>query len=104
MTTYRVNDDLITCTNILSGEKKDLTALGFSGFYIFSDFIGEEKETQIVEELLSKKEKWVESVSGRLKMDYGPQANFKKKKLKQGNFEGLPKCLEDVISKIVTIG
>jgi hypothetical protein len=39
------------------------------------------------------KDKWHESVSGRKKIDFGPQANFKKKRLKKGNFNGLPKCM-----------
>ncbi len=51
---------------------------------------------------MGQQEKWVESVSGRRKIDFGPQANFKKKKLKQGHFEGLPKCMEQVIKKILS--
>ena len=51
---------------------------------------------------MGQQENWVESVSGRRKIDFGPQANFKKKKLKQGHFEGLPKCMEKVIKKILS--
>ena len=40
-------------------------------------------------------------MSGRRKIDFGPQANFKKKKLKQGHFKGLPKCMRTIIDKIV---
>ena len=49
---------------------------------MFSDFISEVEEEKIVGELLGKEERWVDSVSGRRKIDFGPQANFKKKKLK----------------------
>ncbi len=54
-----------------------------------------------MEALLGQEEKWVESVSGRRKIDFGPKANFKKKKLKEGKFAGLPKCMEGVINKIL---
>jgi DNA N6-methyl adenine demethylase len=79
-----------------------LENLGFQGFYVFSEFINEAEEEMIVGELLAQEEKWVDSVSGRRKIDFGPQANFKKKKLKQGHFEGLPKCMEHVIKKILS--
>jgi DNA N6-methyl adenine demethylase len=59
-----------------------LENLGFQGFYVFSEFITEAEEERIVGELLAQEEKWVDSVSGRRKIDFGPQANFKKKKLK----------------------
>ena len=49
---------------------------------MFSDFISEVEEEKIVGELLAQEERWVDSVSGRSKIDFGPQANFKKKKLK----------------------
>ena len=49
---------------------------------MFSDFITEAEEEKIVGKLMAKEERWVDSVSGRRKIDFGPQANFKKKKLK----------------------
>ncbi len=39
------------------------------------DFVSEEEEEKLVESI--GKEEWRESQSGRRKLDYGPQANFK---------------------------
>ena len=40
---------------------------------------------------------WKDSQSGRRKIDYGPSANFKKKKIKVGSFRGLPQYSRDFI-------
>ena len=43
---------------------------------------------------------WVDSQSGRRKQDFGPKANFKRKKAKLGTFEGIPNELESVFIKM----
>ncbi|XP_033116264.1 alpha-ketoglutarate-dependent dioxygenase alkB homolog 4-like isoform X2 [Anneissia japonica] len=62
--------------------------LDFPGVCIISEFITAEEEKNIVHEIDSTK--WKESQSGRLKQDYGPKVNFKRKKVKMQQFTGLP--------------
>lgn len=50
---------------------------------------------------LSLHPNWVDSQSGRKKIDFGPKANFKKQKVKEGGFKGLPKCMEGIIKRII---
>ncbi|TNV76272.1 hypothetical protein FGO68_gene16757 [Halteria grandinella] len=98
--TYNVlPTDLFKCSSS-NGEILSLDEiLDFSGFHVFSDFITEEMENHVVTQL-QQSGKWVESQSGRKKIDFGPQANFKKQKIKEGHFKGLPECMKPVIEKI----
>ena len=59
-----------------------------NGVKIIENFINSEEENFLYNEM--SKDKWVDSQSGRFKQDYGPKANFKKKKLKTSTFVGLP--------------
>ena len=54
-----------------------------------TDFISEEEEQNLIR-AIDEDPNWKESQSGRRKIDYGPQVNFKKKKVKAGQFKGLP--------------
>ncbi|XP_053562227.1 alpha-ketoglutarate-dependent dioxygenase alkB homolog 4 [Bombina bombina] len=60
----------------------------FPGVCLIPDFVTEEEEKEMVN--LMDKDEWKLSQSGRRKQDYGPKVNFKKQKLKLGNFTGLP--------------
>lgn len=43
---------------------------------------------------------WVNSQSGRRKQDFGPKANFKKKKAKLGSFAGMPRVMFPLYERI----
>ena len=43
---------------------------------------------------------WIDSQSGRRKQDFGPKANFKRKKAKIGNFDGIPIQLKNIFEKM----
>ena len=58
------------------------------GVKVYPNFITDCEETELT--LNIEKSKWFPSQSGRLKQDFGPRANYKKKKLKLDKFEGLP--------------
>ncbi|CAF0954979.1 unnamed protein product [Brachionus calyciflorus] len=78
--------------------------LKVNGIYVKNNFINEKEETFLLKEI--EKNKWVESQSGRYKQDYGPKANFNKKKLKYSTFTGLPeysKFLIDRLGEIETL-
>jgi len=53
------------------------------------EFITQEEHDKLME-AIDTDPYWVESQSGRRKIDYGPKANFKKKKVKPGDRDGLP--------------
>ena len=61
----------------------------FTGLHLLQEFITEDEEMQLVSQIEADPN-WKDSQSGRRKIDYGPTANFKRKKLKVGSFRGLP--------------
>ena len=60
----------------------------FSGVELHSDFISVEEEHQLIGDL--DQMTWDVSQSGRRKQNFGPKANFKRRKVKLGSFEGFP--------------
>lgn len=64
----------------------------FYGIRIIPEFVTPEEENHLIEglDLLP----WDQSQSGRRKQNFGPRANFKKRKTKVGNFVGFPKCTQ----------
>ncbi|KAM4699102.1 alpha-ketoglutarate-dependent dioxygenase alkB homolog 4 [Discoglossus pictus] len=60
----------------------------FQGVCLIPNFVMVDEEREMVH--LMDQEEWRQSQSGRRKQDYGPKVNFKKQKLKIGNFTGLP--------------
>lgn len=85
--------------NHQSHENIDTFAL--NGIKIVDNFISNEEEDYLVTEM--NKIKWIDSQSGRLKQDYGPKVNFKKKKLKLDMFTGLPNYSKFLIERLKTI-
>lgn len=71
-----------------------------NGIAIFNQFICESEEIFLINEI--EKSKWVESQSGRFKQDFGPKANFNKKKLKCSTFTGLPAYSQFITKRINT--
>jgi hypothetical protein len=59
-----------------------------NGVSLFHDVITSAQETEIVKQIDSSI--WNFSQSGRRKQDFGPKVNFKKQKVKVGDFKGLP--------------
>lgn len=76
-------------------------SLDYPGVYIQLDFINEEEEKQLMENIDDVP--WDISQSGRRKQNYGPKTNFKKKKVVLGSFEGFPefsKFLQDRFASV----
>mgnify|MGYP002046408873 CR=1 FL=1 len=73
-----------------------LASLKFDGIFLVEDFLTEAEEASLVEQIEADPN-WKESQSGRRKIDYGPQVNFKKKKVKVGKFKGLPKYSKTLV-------
>jgi len=67
----------------------------FIGIKVIRDFVSEVEEAELMTSLDSLN--WDTSQSGRRKQNFGPRANFKKRKAKVGqNFHGFPKGTEFV--------
>ena len=73
----------------------------FCGIKIIEDFVSCEEESQLVQDLDTLP--WTLSQSGRRKQNYGPKANFKKKKVKPGHFDGFPKCTKFIQDRFSTV-
>lgn len=58
------------------------------GIFLIREFINEIEETYLVSQI-EEKNRWVDSQSGRFKQDFGPKANFNKRKLKLSTFTGV---------------
>ncbi|XP_065207469.1 alpha-ketoglutarate-dependent dioxygenase alkB homolog 4 [Planococcus citri] len=63
-----------------------------SGVYVFPEFITDDEEKQLIDDLDAMP--WDISQSGRRKQNFGPNCNFKKRKLKPGAFKGFPSVTE----------
>ena len=75
----------------------------FNGIFLVNDFLTEEEEAGLVQAIDSDPN-WKESQSGRRKIDYGPQVNFKKQKVKVGSFVGFPLYAKTfILDKINTL-
>jgi alkylated DNA repair protein alkB family protein 4 len=64
------------------------TSFDFSGIYIQLDFLSVAEEENLIKGI--DEMNWDQSQSGRRKQNFGPKCNFKKKRLKLGNFKGFP--------------
>jgi len=86
----------------INGDNSHLERLGFSGLQIIPDFISEAEEVDLVQQLDLLT--WDKSQSGRRKQNFGPKANFKKRKTKVGNFEGFPSCTKFIQDRFEEVG
>ncbi len=63
--------------------------LDFPGIRVFTDFVSKEEEAQLMSDV--DRLPWDSSQSGRRKQNFGPRANFKRRKVKAGAaFVGFP--------------
>lgn len=62
--------------------------INISGIYVGEDFLSKAEEAELLKALDALP--WDCSQSGRRKQNFGPKCNFKKRKLKCGDFKGFP--------------
>ena len=79
------NNSSFTCE---CHEYSECDTIKVNGIYMLTDFVTSSEEAFLLDEI--NKTDWVSSQSGRFKQDYGPQANFNRKKIKTAKFTGLP--------------
>nr|CAH7741913.1 unnamed protein product [Callosobruchus chinensis] len=75
--------------------------LDFPGIFIDLDFLSKTEELELITSL--DELPWDPSQSGRRKQNFGPKCNFKKRKLRLGNFKGFPKCTKFVQDKLKNV-
>ena len=68
------------------------------GIYLMKEFLSESEELEVLSAIDSVE--WKNSQSGRRKQNYGPKVNFKRRKLKLGEFTGLPPYAEKLVKRI----
>lgn len=76
--------------------KSALIASRFQGVSVIEEFISAETERLVLSDFSTRE--WRPSQSGRRKLDFGPVVNFKRQKVKLGNFEGLPKVCAPIVA------
>lgn len=78
------------CNKILDDHEvgHDSPGISFPGVLVHLDWISKEDEQILIDGFDSLP--WDTSQSGRRKQNYGPKTNFKKMKLKPGDFQGFP--------------
>ena len=88
----------LSCPHVMNNSSE----VDLQGLRVYLDFISEDEELQLTEDI--DKGEWLFSQSGRFKQDYGPRANYKRKKLKLDKFEGLPKYSQYIRDRLAEIG
>lgn len=73
----------------------------FPGVEVHRDFISVEEEQRLSVDL--DQIPWDSSQSGRRKQNFGPKANFKKRKVKVGSFCGFPRCTQFIQERFKSV-
>lgn len=82
-------------TRVETMTKSELESIGA---FLFEDFLTEAEETALA--TLMDSGDWIPSQSGRSKQDFGPKANFKRRKAKLGNFKGIPAMMFPLFERL----
>ncbi|KAG5889671.1 hypothetical protein JTB14_007811 [Gonioctena quinquepunctata] len=76
------------------GNHKGAPKKEYPGVYIDLDFLSAKEENELIADIDNLP--WDLSQSGRRKQNFGPKCNFKKMKIRTGNFNGFPKSTKFV--------
>lgn len=76
-------------------------SIEYPGIYIDLDFLSISEEAELINSLDSLP--WDLSQSGRRKQNFGPKCNFKKRKLRLGDFNGFPESTKFVQDKLSNV-
>ena len=91
-----------TCVEVFTNELliENLIVEGsiLDGIFLLKEFLSESEEISVLSAIDTIE--WKKSQSGRRKQNYGPKINFKRKKLKVGDFTGLPHYAEMLVNRI----
>lgn len=76
-------------------------SIEYPGIYIQLDFLSESEEQYLLDNI--ENIPWELSQSGRRKQNFGPKCNFKKRRIRLGDFNGFPKCFQFVQNRFKTL-
>ncbi|KAM9333309.1 alpha-ketoglutarate-dependent dioxygenase alkB homolog 4 isoform 2-T2 [Pholidichthys leucotaenia] len=85
-------------TRLAVGTDADAVSFPFPDVFLWENFISEEEEKELISTM--DQDVWNQSQSGRRKQDFGPKVNFKKKKVRVGDFSGLPAVSQKLILRM----
>nr|CAB3221259.1 alpha-ketoglutarate-dependent dioxygenase alkB homolog 4-like [Phallusia mammillata] len=87
--------------DLIKNHDQEIMAVNFPGVTVVENFISEDVENVLA--LCIDSSPWKQSQSGRRKQDYGPKVNFKKQKINDRCFSGLPSYIQEVVNKLKSI-
>ena len=92
-----------TCRHLRDPRTSHVCGQGerFPGIELYQNFISAEEEHKLLASLDNVP--WDTSQSGRRKQNYGPKANFKKRKVKVGSFKGYPSFSRFIQDRFKTV-
>ncbi|XP_039518457.1 alpha-ketoglutarate-dependent dioxygenase alkB homolog 4 [Pimephales promelas] len=70
----------------------------FPGIFLWENFVSEDEERELIARM--DQDVWRESQSGRRKQDFGPKVNFKKRRVRVGDFTGLPAISRHLVDRM----
>ncbi|XP_061596360.1 alpha-ketoglutarate-dependent dioxygenase alkB homolog 4 [Cololabis saira] len=85
-------------TGLAVGRNAETASFPFPGVFLRESFISEEEEEELI--ISMDRDAWNQSQSGRRKQDFGPKVNFKKKKVRVGDFSGLPPLSQKLVLRM----
>ncbi|XP_041863935.1 alpha-ketoglutarate-dependent dioxygenase alkB homolog 4 [Melanotaenia boesemani] len=85
-------------TRLADSTDAEVASFPFPGVFLWENFISEEEENELINSM--DQDSWNESQSGRRKQDFGPKVNFKKRKVRMGDFSGLPALSQKLVARM----
>lgn len=93
-----IDDNGESTESTQNGRDRLSPPLKVPGIEVYEEFLTRDEEASLVDGIDAHE--WVGSQSGRLKQDFGPRVNFKKKRVRTGEFGGLPAYYTSVEQKM----
>ncbi|CAN7936999.1 unnamed protein product [Ixodes hexagonus] len=85
-------------TDVGGKYRDNVPPLQVPGIEVHEEFLTHDEEVRLADDIDATA--WAGSQSGRLKQDFGPKVNFKKKKVKSDGFRGLPAYFSRIEAKM----
>lgn len=95
---YDFTYDPVSKTAVREEESGSRQSFVFPGIFLWENFVSEDEEGELIARM--DQDVWRESQSGRRKQDFGPKVNFKKRRVRVGDFTGLPAISRHLVDRM----
>uniref|UniRef100_A0A8C1ZEQ9 AlkB homolog 4, lysine demthylase n=1 Tax=Cyprinus carpio TaxID=7962 RepID=A0A8C1ZEQ9_CYPCA len=95
---YDFTYDPVSKSAVREEESGTQQSFAFPGIFLWENFVSEYEENELIARM--DQDVWRESQSGRRKQDFGPKVNFKKHRVRVGNFTGLPAISRQLVDRM----